>query len=356
MLYYIPIEPLDERYTEQWYRWFPNEFKFQGIEYTIIDGEPLVEDEIKVGTFLDINSSTHYKFTQLQKISRMFHEGVIKDCDVFFVADIEFFGIESIRYLSTLNNINIKMYGFCHAGSYTREDFFSKCEPFAKFFEKAWFNLFDEVFVGSEYHKQQIIKLRGADPSKIIVTGNPYDTINEGVHPRHTKENICILTNRPDYEKRPNITLDVFEILKALHPDWRFVVTTSRASWGKGWLREKAISLAERGIIELYEGLTKKEYLDWLDRATVMTGNSIEENFGYCILESIILNTIPVVPNAYSHPELLIGDSSEFLFNSVDEQIQILDEILTSPPKFYGVELANRYRYSLSSIVSRLVY
>ena len=48
MIYYIPIEPLDERYTEQWYRWFPQEFKRQNKEFTVIDGTPLLEGEIDI--------------------------------------------------------------------------------------------------------------------------------------------------------------------------------------------------------------------------------------------------------------------------------------------------------------------
>ena len=51
-LYYIPIEPLEERYTEQWYRNFPSYFRDSGYSVEIIDGEPL-SSSVDVGTFLD---------------------------------------------------------------------------------------------------------------------------------------------------------------------------------------------------------------------------------------------------------------------------------------------------------------
>ena len=91
-LIYIPIEPITERYTEQWYRCLPPQFKAAGFDVTVVDGTPLLNNEIKVGTFLDINSTTHYKWSQLMQISRLFQTGQIADGSVFFFGDIEFWG------------------------------------------------------------------------------------------------------------------------------------------------------------------------------------------------------------------------------------------------------------------------
>jgi len=37
-LYYIPIEPLKERYTEEWYKYMPKEFTKEGFNVIGIDG------------------------------------------------------------------------------------------------------------------------------------------------------------------------------------------------------------------------------------------------------------------------------------------------------------------------------
>lgn len=355
MIYYIPIEPLDERYTEQWYRWFPKEFKKQNLEYKIIDGETLT-NKIKTGAFLDINSTLFYKSEQLKKIAQLFYNKEIKNGDVFFVADIEFWGIEAIKYLAILQNINIKLYGFCHAASYTKEDYFSITENFAQHHERAWFNTFDLIFVGSEYHKRQIINLRGVAEEKIIVTGNPYN-ISEVYDSIEIKEkkNWIILTNRPDYEKRPNLSLDIFEILKNKFPEWEFIVVTSRSEWGNGWIKEKAKLLENKGIIKIYSNLSKKEYLSLLQQSKFMLSNSIEENFGYCILESLIFNTVPILPNDYSHPELVENDS-RLLFNSINECINKLsDYIQNNGLNNYPINIkkyAMKYNKSLDKIVN----
>ena len=96
MLYLIPIEPLEERYTEQWYRWFPEYCRDHAIDYSIIDGITLV-DEVQVGTFLDINSTVYYKSEQLKRIAELFHRKKIKKGDIFFVYDIEFWGDKLIN-------------------------------------------------------------------------------------------------------------------------------------------------------------------------------------------------------------------------------------------------------------------
>jgi glycosyltransferase involved in cell wall biosynthesis len=344
-VYYIPIEPLEERYTEQWYKWFPIEFEKAGVKCITIDGETLT-DVIETGTFLDVNSTVFYKSEQLKRISQLFYKKKVKPNDVFFVADIEFWGIEVIKYLSVLNDVPVKLYGFCHAASYTREDFMAKTEPFAKLHENAWFNTFDKVFVGSDYHRNQIIKLRDVDLVKIINTGNPY-IIPDYMY--YQKKNQIVLTNRPDYEKRPNLTLDVFEILKDKHPYWNFVVTTGRKEWGSGWIRKKALLLQQNGVIDIRENLSKNQYFSILQESKVMTGNSIEENFGYCILEALMFDTIPIIPNDYSHAELLEQDSN-CLFNTIEEQIKQIENVMPAP--FHVYEYTEKYKDSFNKIVS----
>lgn len=360
MLYIIPIEPLEERYTEQWYRWFPEYCKQHGIEYAVIDGKPLTQT-VEVGTFLDINSTVHYKAHQLASIARLFHNKLVKPGDVFFVADIEFWGIEIIKYLSVLNKIPVKLTGFCHAASYTREDFIAPCEPFAEYFERGWFKVFDRVYVGSQYHKQQILEHRAPKDkgtqtyvetmNKIRVTGNPYDVkgVRDEILPLvKEKRNRVIHTNRPDPEKRPEITLQVFQELYKVHPDWEYMVCTSRKQWGTGAVRELALAMQASGKLIVKEGISKQEYLTLLAESRVMTGNTIEENFGYCVLEAMIFETVPVVPNAYSHPELL-HSRARCLFNSTEQQKALIEWNMVEPERV--AQYADRYQDSLAAII-----
>jgi glycosyltransferase involved in cell wall biosynthesis len=349
MIYLIPIEPLKERYSESWYRNIPLFFKDKDAEYIVIDGQTLT-DTVETGTFLDINSTIHYKNSQMMKISELFYRKLVRDNDHFFFYDLEFWGLESLRLLSELNKVKIKISGFLHAASYTTEDAFAVAAPYQQYTEIGWISAVDTVFVGSEYHKQAVIERRlkplapndwSALAKKIIVTGNPL-FISDYSNRTVKKKKKLIISNRFDWEKRPNLSLDLACILKDRYPDLDIVVTTSRPTFSSNrqWLIDYARSLEKKGIIRILSGLTKEQYHTELAESLIMLTNSIEEHFGYCVAEAMVYGTLPVMPNRCSHPEFLTrflnlyaGDL--LLFNDEDQAlhniITIIDNYDTDP-------------------------
>jgi len=361
-IYYIPIEKLSERYTEQWYAWFPKAFKEQSFKVVTIDGEPLT-NKIETGEFLDMNSTLHYKASQLKIIGKLFYEKKIQPNDIFFVADLEFWGIESIRYLSVLNKIPVKLYGFLHAASYYPEDFVQPCEPFAKFFEKGWLEVCDKIFVGSKYHKELIEKTRSDFgyseflSSKIIVTGNPWDT-KEAIKlvGKVKKKNRIIYTDLPDYRKRPNLFLSLVPLIKRWYPDTEILLTTSRDTWGgkAPWIGEIAQSLQQIGLLKIKEGLSKKEYYTFLAESKAMIStNTVAETFGYCAVEAMTFNTHPLLPNMFSYPELCDGNDG-ILYNNFDELLSKLNFAMLSDPPLYTLNYAQKYDKSIDKIIKAM--
>lgn len=342
MIYLVPIEPLVERYSESWYRNIPLFFDNKNVEYVIIDGLCLT-NTVETGTFLDINSTIHYKNSQMMRISELFYKKQVKDGDIFFFYDLEFWGLESLRLMSQMNNVKIKICGFLHAASYTIEDAFAVASDYQAYTEIGWIRATDQIFVGSNYHKQAVIdrRLKPLCPKdwqqladKIIVTGNP---LFQSDYPDLDvpKKKKIIISNRFDWEKRPNISLDIACILKNKYPDLDIVVTTSRPlfSSNRSWLIDYARSLEKLGIIRILSGLTKEQYHTELAESIAMLTNSIEENFGYCVAEAMVYGTIPVMKNAYSHPEFITGwlaqlHKSEFLFDTEDQAVEQLSNII----------------------------
>jgi len=358
MLYYVPIEPLNERYTEQWYRNFTNEFK-KHFKVEVIDGDPLI-DYIKVGAFLDINSTIAYKNSQMIKIAKLFHQGKIKDGDIFFFGDTEFWGIESLRLMADMNKIKIKIFSFLHAASYTIEDAFSIAEPYQKYTELGWILSQDKIFVGSEYHKQAFLERRAKIASKedfkkieekIVVTGNPI-FLDEYEKFEVKKKNQIVICNRFDYEKRPNISLDICQIIKDKHPDWEIVLTTSSKNLksNKKWLLEYAKLLEKNGIISIKENLSKSEFHKILAESKVMLSNSIEENFGYCIVESMVYKTKPLAKKDLSHIEILENDD-RLLFTDIDEIIEKIEYLMTND---FEVNYHLKYKNVINKIIDEM--
>ncbi len=320
---YVPIEPLTERYTEQWYRKFPEAFRAAGHTVVIIDGKPLLQNEIKVGAFLDINSTVAYKNSQLQEIARMFHHGEIADGTIFFFGDVEFWGLESVRVMADLNKVRIHMTGFLHAASYTTEDAFAVAAAYQQFTEIGWFAALDKIFVGSLYHKRAVLSRRLVPmhaeylARKFVVTKNPLflDEYHDFglVH----KQQKVVLANRFDPEKRPSETLHLFERLKENYPDWEFTVITSRPTM-RGSPGDMALLnrlLSERKIT-VKVGLTKEQYHRELAEAFMVVSHSIEENYGYIVAESIHYGCIPLLRSGLSHDEF-VGSHYQF-YNNVD--------------------------------------
>lgn len=335
----VPLESLVERYSESWYRNFPLALQQYGVEHLVIDGEPL-SDHVSVGCFLDANSTCNFKFTQLQKIAQMFHNKEIRNGDTFFFYDIEFWGLESVRVMAQLNKIDVKICGFLHAASYTKEDALAVAAPYQKYTEIGWLTVCDKVFVGSHYHKEavyerRILPLVSDDierfnlESKIKVTGNPLFQSDYGVIEGIPKKKQLVLPNRFDWEKRPNISLDFARVLKNHFPDLEIVVTTSRPKFksNKEWLVDYARCLEADRVITIKEGLTKAQYHSILQESKLMMSNSPEENFGYTIVESLVYGTYPLLPNICSHSELVNNDE-RFLYNDEDEIVEKVDALL----------------------------
>lgn len=335
-LIYVPIEPLTERYTESWYKNFPPLFCEAGFNVKVIDGVPLLNNEIKVGTFLDINSTCAYKWSQLQRLSLMFYNGELNNNDVIFFGDLEFWGLEGVRLLAQMNKVDVKIAAFLHAASYTREDAFEIAAPYQKYTEVGWIAACDHVYVGSQYHLEAVYDRRlaplGAERliDRLHVTKNP---LFAGDYPRAAvkgvkKEKRIALTNRLDVEKRPHKTLQLFRKLKAAYPEWSFVVTSGRSA-----LRgtdAKAIELAremeEQGELEIKVNLTKDQYHEELQRSAFMVTHSIEENYGYCIAEAMLHGCVPIMRRGLSHNEF-INDERCF-FDNLEHSVTVTSRLM----------------------------
>ena len=107
-LYVLTLEPIEQRYTKQWYQYFKPAFsKYFNVKY--IDGD-MTDDKIEKGRFLDINKTNIWKAKQTELISRLFYHDKVKDGDKFFFMDGWCFGITALKYMAQLNNIKVKIY------------------------------------------------------------------------------------------------------------------------------------------------------------------------------------------------------------------------------------------------------
>jgi hypothetical protein len=80
-VYIVPVEPLDSRYSRQWYDHIPILLDTAGVDnVVIIEGEDVPATPTP-GAFLDFGATNIWKSSQLMIIAQLFREDKIQDGD-----------------------------------------------------------------------------------------------------------------------------------------------------------------------------------------------------------------------------------------------------------------------------------
>lgn len=304
MIYYLPLEHLEQRYTTHLDRDVTNYLNYKKITYVKIYPE-VKQTEIVKGSFLDAPMTIEFKSRQIAELAKYYQSDKIKDGDIIFVSDLWFPGLESIAYLNYFCKKKVKIRGLLHAGSFTDTDFVRDMERWAKGFEDCIFDITDKVYVGSHFMKADVVKKRLVNPDKVIVTGFPLDYERlDKFKTEESKQNIVIFNGRNVDEKQPHLFT---ELQKRFNENIRFINTQSL-------------------------NLNKEEYYSLLSQAKCVVSFALQENFGFGILEAVYLGCVPVVPNRLVYPEHF---GKEFLYDSFEDCVKLVDLAisgkLTSP-------------------------
>jgi len=287
-LLFVPIEPLQERYSIQWYNWFLEAFKKEEIDFTVIEGSE-TSGKINSGSFLDVVETNLYKTTQMLNIIKYLRSYDDKEPLVIFFMDVWFPGIETVAYIREgLGLKNLRICGCLHAGSYDEFDFLNKkgMTPWASHMEMGWFNdIVDKIFVATEFHKRLLIKTRmWKNPNKIEVPGFPFytDFINPEFTREYTnREKIIVFPHRLDAEKNPQMFDKLKADLEDEFSDWNFCMTKKFCD-------------------------TKDRYYQILQKAYISVSFADQETWGIAMQESVICGCLPLVPNRLSYSEMYL--------------------------------------------------
>lgn len=317
MLYFIPIEPLEERYSAQWLFWFEDAFINHSVKYHIILGNAYTQ--IENGAFLDVIKTNKWKSEQMVQICSLFEKGQVTQEDTFFFMDGWNPCVEMLAYIRDGLNIKFKIAGIFHAGSYDPNDRLAiwGTEGWAYSAENSWFNIYDKIFVATDYHRRLILETRVADASKIEVTGLPFYpdalgfTIDEC--PYDNKRSIVVFPHRLDAEKQP----EIFDLVsKELEMSQLHFIKTMEIL---------------KNIQPVF--LRKSFYYEILKKSLVAFSSAKQETWGIAMMESLFCGCIPLVPNRLSYLELYHSD----LFYEKNSITAISNKILdmVNHPKNY---------------------
>ena len=285
MIFNLPIEPLEERYSKQWNEYLPELFDKNDLKHRWVYGQP-TSDKIENGEFLDIYNTNIYKSTQLTQLIQAIKNGVVTKDDTIFIHDGWFPGIEALFYIRDCSMIDFKIYAYLHAGTWDPHDFLnqSECGRWANQLENSWMAGYDKIFVATEFHKSLILRNRTVDPDKIKVVGMPFiPEVPPGLEWKD-KEDLIVFPHRLAPEKQESHFWKLEEYFSAKSGfDYLFLVTKRATS-------------------------NKKEYYDILCRAKIAVSFANQETFGIAMYEASLAGCFCLVPNRLSYPELFINN------------------------------------------------
>jgi glycosyltransferase involved in cell wall biosynthesis len=135
---------------------------------------------------------------------------------------------------------------------------------------------------------------------------------------------VFIYNHRFENYKQPHTTGDVLDKLRARH---KFEV------WATQFIDQRLNHFAVDRVVGHPD---QRQYLKNIAVPGINTINSVHETFCISMLDSIALGQLPVAPNSVTFPEL-VPEGYPYLFANTDEQIKMLDHILSTWPKEYLV-------------------
>ncbi len=286
-LIFVPQMPVKMRYPEWWYHEIPNRLKnLGGFDDVITLGKLSIKIRLNQAGRNLIQKESPEQFSPAL-YSACYESSLIdewldfelKEDDVLFLADLSFPGLfPQILYHKRPK----KCFAFCHATALNNYDYYDKDKNSKFAVETGISQLFDGIFVGSNYHKE---KLECWGWENVYVTRVPIPSLNIFKSSEKKRDFICV--SRPTEQKvtpeLEKLVEDTFHT-KIERPDCRF--------WD--------------------------EYYKYISESKFMLITAKEETFGYQVVDALLNNCIPLAPNKFSYPELL---DEEFLYDDGEELI-----------------------------------
>lgn len=293
-VYHIALEPIETRYTGQWLRVIKPELEKLGAEVEDVLGES-IGGETTSGAFLDFVRTNIWKNTQINKVARMFDQGLINPGDKFLFTDAWHPGIIQVRYMSDLLDVPVEIHSYWHAGSYDEWDFLGRKVQnlnWSLAAEKAFFEASDYNWFATYFHRDLFLdSVDVYHSAKAKISGQPhYEIVEELKKFKGTqKENIVFFPHRLAPEKQP----EIFYALAKLLPEYKFIAAQEQK-------------------------LSKDEYHELMAKSKIMFSASLQETLGIGGLEALLVDTIPMVPNRLSYSEMYLN---EFKYDSAWSEV-----------------------------------
>ena len=318
-IWFLPLEPLQERYTEQMLRWVRAGLASLGMPFHEVSGSTAY-DTIGHGQWLDTSKSTIWKLEQIASLSRSIAAGRVQKGDFVLLGDVWMPGIEAIRFQSDLLGLDLKIGGWHYAGCFDHFDYLARSlGSWAPKYETALIEgVLDSVCFGSPFHRDFVAR-HCRLPPHVSTCGLAWDhfEVSQFALPEKPKRRrkVIAYTHRWAPEKRPEEFCRLAKTHRN-HKAMKFVVSTN------GNVSPEVLERKGWAGFTVVRHESKVAYYEWLAKEVdVVWSGADQETFGYSFMEAVSTNTSVAAPNRACYPDHFsrLGlDPKEWLYPASD--------------------------------------
>ena len=340
-LFYMGLEPYKARYTLQLQEWNRVVFDRRGINYVIVPGETLSNDQaIVTGQVLDAHGRTYFGMSQLMNLIKMMKAGELNNEDVIYFEDMFQPGIESLPYI--LNQIDSvhrpRIFVRCLAQSIDPDDFVHVwgMSKWMSAYERMVDSFVDGVLATNEEMVMHM-KVAGWTSPIYNISGLAFGKAEvqsrvAGIKPFDDRKRRVVFSARWDQEKQPDFYMDLIEVWHKKYPasDIEFCVCSG------GKLKSNNISymartreLEARGMLTLHQDLEKNDYYNIVNDSRVVFNCALQDWVSNTVSEADALGCNVLYPAYRSFPETFANDYTRLYVPwSLDDAINKLKNLL----------------------------
>jgi len=342
-LWYMGLEPYKARYTLQLQDWNERVFKRRGIDYELVTGETLSNDQaIVTGQVLDAHGRTYFGMSQLMTLVRKMKAGEVTHEDVVYFEDMFQPGIESLPYI--MDQIDPAMRPTiavrCLAQSIDPDDFVHVwgMQKWMGLYEKM-VDSFADIVLASNEEMAMHMKIAGWEAPIYNISGLAFgkDEVRARVpgelKPFNERAMRVGFAARWDQEKQPDFYMDLAERVKAKYPDVEFCVFAgSKLKSNNDSYMARTRDLQARGILTLHEDLEKNDYYQLLNDTRVLFNCALQDWVSNTVSEADTLGANVLYPAYRSFPETFANDPERLYVPwSLDDAEAKLIKLLEAP-------------------------
>jgi glycosyltransferase involved in cell wall biosynthesis len=322
------LEPYKARYTLQLQEWNRAVFERRGIDYVIVPGETLSNDQaIVTGQVLDAHGRSYFGMSQLMNLVKMMKAGEVTSEDVIYFEDMFQPGFESLPYI--LNQVPMrhrpKIYVRCLAQSIDPDDFVHVW-GMAK-----WMGLYEKMvceavresggaILATNEEMVMNMKIAGWEAPIYNISGLAFgkDEVRSRVKeikPFDERQHRVVFAARWDQEKQPDFFMDVIEEFRnrfdqlGKHTQFVLVSGAPLRSNNQSYM-ERTYKMRAEGKLSIRDDLEKNEYYEILNDSRVLFNCALQDWVSNTVSEADALGCNVVYPAYRSFPETFANDAN----------------------------------------------